>query len=161
MEKKEERIPERKKRNNNLQKKKIREKKKEIKKNELDISLLDIDIDSSPKIKKDENNISKKDGINLKFYKLNKAEKQIFINFYNKISSDEEEDEKDSIDYKEILNTEKKENNFENKLYNQNISNSNNNIKQIESIKKETNLEKNFRNKTCITFYYNFINRKD
>lgn len=121
MEKKRRKYTRKKNRNNNWQKKKKGEKKKEIKKNELDISLLEIDIDASPKIKKDENNISKKDGIKPKFKKLNEAEKQIFINFYNKISSDEEEDEKDSIDYKEILNTEKKENNFENKLYNQNI----------------------------------------
>ena len=69
------------------------------------------------------------------------------MNFYNKISSDEEEDEKDSYDSNENLNAWNKENIFENILYNPNISNSNNNTKQTVSIKKETNLEKNFLDK--------------
>ena len=84
------------------------------------------------------------DGIKAKYNKLNEFQKQIFMNFYNKISSDEEEDKKDSYDSNENLNARNKENIFENILYNPNISNSNNNTKQTESIKKETNLEKIF-----------------
>jgi hypothetical protein len=126
----------------NSNKKKIKKLKEEIKKSELNISILDIDLDESSKVKKDENNISKTDVIKTKYNKLNEFQIQIFMNFYNKISSDEEEDKKDSYDSNENLNARNKENIFENILYNPN-----NNTTQTESIKKETKLEKNFLDK--------------